>query len=118
MAHTTKEYIWWIEGDKLGFAEWKNSDVTTDTVGGKVLRIYIKRLPTHLGTTLSDKPEIAPEFHEGLISRVLEKLHARTGNLPSARYYRAEWQNCITMGKQRSNREKDGTGFHFEIEEF
>ena len=109
MAHTTKEYTWWIEDDKLGVAEWKNSDVTTDTLGGKVLRIYIKRLPTHLCTTLTEKPEIPPEFHEGLISRVLEKLHARSGNLPSARYYRAEWQNCIAMGKQRSNRKKDGT---------
>ena len=118
MSHQTKEYTWWIEGDKLGFGEWKNNDVSTDTVGGKTLRIYIKRLPTHLGTTLTDKPGVPPEFHEGIVSRVLENLHARSGSMPQARYYRNEWQTCITMGKQRSNMEKDGTGYQFQIDEF
>jgi hypothetical protein len=118
MAEVSRDYVWWLEGDKLGFGYIEDGKMKTLATGGKTLRIYFKRLPTHLGTTLSEKPEVAPEFHEGIMSRVLEKLHARIGNLPSARYYRAEWQDCIKMGKERSNREKDGTEYHFEIEEF
>ena len=112
-----KEKLWWIKDGKLGistydYSEDKYTDIkATDFTAGDTVQIHYTRKTKKLGTTLSDSPDIPSQFHDGLVSRVLEKLFARAGDLNSASYWKNEWLLMVKSAKQYEGKHRDGSEY-------
>ena len=114
------QMIWYIKDRKLQIGKYKlttyqskkvESLSTDDIASGDLVRVHYSKKASALGTDLTSSPEIPAQFDEGICSRVMEKLSARTKDFVAARYYRAEWQDCIKRGKQYANKMLDGTSY-------
>ena len=112
-----KEKLWWIKDGKLGisiydYSEDKFTDIASgDITSGDKIQIHYLRKTKKLTTTLSDSPDIPKQFHDGLVSRVLEKLYARKGMMNETGYWKTEWLEMLKAAKQYENKHRDGTEY-------
>ena len=116
------QVVWWLKDEQLHLGKYlvgrhdKEKEVKSlgedDIETADSFRIHYYKKATKFDTTLSTSPNKPEQFHEGIVSRVLEKLSARVGNLNGARYWRAEWQDTLKRGKQHANKDKDGTSYY------
>lgn len=124
MSTQTPHYIYWLKDGRLGLAkidDQKIDDVENVDLTGMTIRIhYVKKsadlsLGSDLGNSYSDIPSV---LHDGLISRVLEKLNIKMGNIPLAQYYKAEWLDTIRKAKKIRNQGKDGSYYNINQHEY
>ena len=106
---------------RLKIDDQKIDDVENVDLTGMTIRIhYVKKsadlsLANDLGNSYSDIPSV---LHDGLISRVLEKLNIKMGNIPLAQYYKAEWLDTIRKAKKIKNQGKDGSYYNINQHEY
>lgn len=112
-----KEKLWWIKNGKLGisiydYSEDKFTDIASgDITSGDTVQIHYLKKTKKLTTTLSDAPDIPKQFHDGLVSRVLEKLYARKGMMNETTYWKNEWLEMLKAAKQYENKHRDGSEY-------
>lgn len=75
----------------------------TAVAAGLDLKIFAVYEDAGFSTTLTEEPNYPKAFHEAIVARVAEKLHAINGNLELTRYYRAEYQDYVRRAKQWIN---------------
>ena len=112
MSTQTPHYIYWLKDGRLGLA--KIDDQKIDDVEN-VKKSADLSLANDLGNSYSDIPSV---LHDGLISRVLEKLNIKMGNIPLAQYYKAEWLDTIRKAKKIKNQGKDGSYYNINQHEY
>jgi len=93
--------VWWMNDDKLGVGDYDGVNVNK-LDSGKTIRIHFTKKDTVL-------VNIPVDYHEGIISRVIEKLAVRSDNYNKAQYYSTQWQKAVREGKIEANRGKDGS---------
>jgi len=96
--------VWWIRDNKLGIASLSGSTFTTLSSGGDTLRIYYSKSST-------DIADVPSQYHDGIISRVMEKISVKNENYSGAQYYTGQWANALRMGKAEANSGKDGAPY-------
>mgnify|MGYP003141398899 FL=1 len=112
-----EEKLWWIKDGKLAissydYSEDKYTDVSSsDISAGDKIQIHYTRKAKKLDTDLSKRPDIPAQFHDGLVSRVLEKLYARKGMMNEASYWKNEWMMMMKSAKQYENKHRDGSNY-------
>ena len=112
-----KEKLWWIKDGKIGisvydYSEDKYTDIAAaDIAAADKIQIHFLRKTKKLGTDLTKSHDIPKQFHDGLVSRVLEKLYARKGMMNETGYWKNEWLTMIKTAKQYENKHRDGTPY-------
>ncbi|HBZ38333.1 MAG TPA: hypothetical protein DEO59_07560 [Balneola sp.] len=112
-----KEKLWWIKDGKIGvsiydYSEDKYTDIAAaDITAGDTVQIHYTRKTKKLDTDLTISPDIPQQFHDGLVSRVLEKLYARKGAMNETAYWKNEWATMLKAAKQYEGRHRDGSEY-------
>lgn len=119
----TPHYVYWLKDGRIGVGEIDNKkidDIKNTDLTNKTIRLhYVKRSAdktlAQLDTSYSDIPKV---LHDGLVSRVLEKLSVKMGNIQLASYYKSEWLDCLRRAKRIKNQGKDGSSYNINHHEF
>lgn len=113
----TDELVYAIRDNKILVGKWDftqdkiTSLVTSEIDSGFKITIHYKKKGTKFGTNLAVSPSYPNQFHDGIMYRVLEQLHAQRGNPKTALYYKAEYKECVMMAKRFKNQGRDGSNY-------
>lgn len=114
----TNDVVWAIRDYKLiigkyDYQENKLTSLTSSEIEGTdKLQIHYESKSTKFTTDINIAPDYPPQFHDGIMFKVLEQLWIKEGDANRASYYRAEYQNCVNMAKRYVNESKDGTNYN------
>tara|TARA_B100000214_G_scaffold108863_2_gene76789 strand:+ start:2781 stop:3173 length:393 start_codon:yes stop_codon:yes gene_type:complete len=120
----TNDVVWAIRDYKLiigkyDYQENKLTSLTSSEIEGTdKLQIHYESKSTKFTTDTSIAPDYPPQFHDGIMFKVLEQLWIKEGDANRASYYRAEYQNCVNMAKRYVNESKDGTNYNIVQHQF
>ena len=109
MAHS-KNYVWWIERDKIGIAitsDYGNT-FTTPTVSEEV-RLFGCKLATAISESspYDTELEIPAQFREALLYKVNELIYEKNQDtLPLAQYNNAKYMDMVMEAKKYGNTER------------
>lgn len=111
------KHYWWIERDKLAIVKVKTDDDTSnwgDPDKDKVVTYFASLKDTQfiaaVASSTSVSPAIPPEFHEAMVQYAIMKgYEINPEMIPSAQYFRSQWERSIAKGKKYGNRGRDGT---------
>ena len=126
-----KDYVWWIEDDKIAIAYVKDSATLNENYPrdrsemGEYLspheaaqvRLHVVKKAGREGdegnagamTELTHVPEFPSEFHEALTYKVLERLYAQNpATIQVAGYWGGKFQASINDAKKYANTGRDG----------
>jgi len=119
----TDELVYAIRDNKILVGKWDftqdkiTSLVTSEIDSGFKITIHYKKKGTKFtispvaSVDLSETPSYPNQFHDGIMYRVLEQLHAQRGNPKTALYYKAEYKECVMMAKRFKNQGRDGSNY-------
>ena len=124
MSVADKEKVWFIKLNKLGVGMYDRTKgevaslVSADLESGDKIRILYRSKPTKLTTDLTASPDVPSQFHKGIMYRVMEQISARKGDYKGAQYYQVEYQKCLKMAKEYTNKGRDNTPYSIALHEF
>tara|TARA_R100001129_G_scaffold103055_2_gene70402 strand:+ start:1088 stop:1501 length:414 start_codon:yes stop_codon:yes gene_type:complete len=115
-----KEFVWWIERDSIGIAEYDSSQeqkkaFTSPESVFKVYLFYIKKAD-HFYTLDSDssephteESELPSEFHQYIVDKAIQYgYEEKPEQLKTAMYYENRFERGIKEGKAYANRGRVG----------
>lgn len=124
MSVADKEKVWFIKLNKLGIGMYDRTKgevaslASTDLESGDKIRILYRSKPTKLTTDLTASPDVPSQFHKGIMYRVMEQISARKGDYKGAQYYQLEYNKCVKMAKQYTNKGRDNTSYSISLHEY
>lgn len=99
--HTKK--AWTTEHEVLKVGNYSTEDgnvVLTAVEAGTLIEVFGVFNDSGFGESLDTEPNYPKAFHEAIMARVLEKLHARGGTLEAARYWKNEYEETRVRAKR------------------
>lgn len=114
-SRTAKQYVWWIERDSIGLAEYdpleeeKNLFTSPDAVYAITLFYYKKAdhfLTLDAGASaLTEQSELPTQFHQYIVDKAIQYgYEEKPDMLQHALYYERRFERGIKEGKSFSNR--------------
>jgi len=113
----TDDLVYAFRDNKILIGKWDYSEdkitslTSSEIDSGYKITIHYKKKGTKFTTNLAQAPDYPNQFHEALMYRVLEQLHAQRGNPKTVMYYKAEWKECVNMAKAYKNKGRDGSNY-------
>ena len=116
-----RDEVYWIERDSIAIAALDRTATSianefTGPVAGKTVTVFAIKLDDNFDTSTGagkigpgESPNIPSEFHEAIVSKVLEKLYAQNpATIQIANYWGTKFNALVLEAKKYANIGRDG----------
>jgi len=114
---SNRDEVWWVDRNKIAISI-KSGDTFSGPAAGLAYVIYSVQYDEDFvsSTTIegaigyNESPDIPVEFHDALVSGVLEKLYSNNPEtIQVAEYWALKYNRSINEAKKYANTARDGT---------